>query len=75
MIPLNERHLRGILREWVSHYNKGRPHSSLGPGIPAREMVPPGRKHRHRLEAAEQVVSTAVLGGLHYEYDLERAAA
>ena len=34
LIPLNERHLRGILKEWVAHYNRGRPHSSLGPGIP-----------------------------------------
>jgi hypothetical protein len=34
MIPLNERHLRRILREWVAHYNRGRPHASLGPGIP-----------------------------------------
>ena len=34
LIPLNERHLRGILTDWVAHYNKGRPHSALGPGIP-----------------------------------------
>ena len=34
LIPLNERHLRRILREWVTHYNRGRPHASLGPGIP-----------------------------------------
>lgn len=31
MIPLNDRHLRRVLREWVSHYNRGRPHSRLGP--------------------------------------------
>jgi hypothetical protein len=24
----------GTLRSWVAHYNKGRPHSSLGPGTP-----------------------------------------
>jgi putative transposase len=42
MIPINERHLRQILREWVSHYNRGRPHSSLGPGIPdQRNLRPP----------------------------------
>ena len=28
LIPLNESHLRRILKEWVAHYNKGRPHSS-----------------------------------------------
>ncbi len=34
VIPLNERHLRRVFREWVAHYNRGRPHTSLGPGIP-----------------------------------------
>jgi transposase InsO family protein len=28
LIPLNEKHLRRELREWVTHYNSGRPHSS-----------------------------------------------
>ena len=32
MIPISEAHLRLILREWVAHYNGGRPHSALGPG-------------------------------------------
>jgi len=34
MIPMSEGHLRSILREWVAHYNGGRPHSALGPGVP-----------------------------------------
>ncbi|MGO9434815.1 MAG: integrase core domain-containing protein [Terracidiphilus sp.] len=75
MIPLNDRHLRKILREWVSHYNRGRPHSRLGPGIPAQRSTPPRRAHRHRFERAEQVTSTPVLGGLHHEYGLGRTAA
>jgi hypothetical protein len=32
LIPLNEGHLKGILREYVRYYNRGRPHSALGPG-------------------------------------------
>ena len=32
LIPFHERHLRAILRAWVTHYNRGR--ASLGPGIP-----------------------------------------
>jgi hypothetical protein len=32
LIPLNESHLRRILKQWVAHYNQSRPHSSLGPG-------------------------------------------
>ena len=33
LIPINEGHLRRILREHVRHYNRGRPHSALGPGL------------------------------------------
>src|SRR4051794_31806601 len=36
VIPLSESHLKRTLREWVNHYNTGRPHQSLGPGIPDR---------------------------------------
>jgi putative transposase len=34
VVPLNERHLRKILDEWVLHYNRGRPHASLRLGLP-----------------------------------------
>ncbi len=36
MIPISEAHLRSILREWVTHYNGGRPHSALGPACRIR---------------------------------------
>jgi len=39
VIPLSEPHLRSILHEWVSHYNGGRPHSALGPGVPGPPFV------------------------------------
>jgi putative transposase len=35
VIPLTGNHLRCLLNAWVPHYNGGRPHMSLGPGIPA----------------------------------------
>ncbi len=40
LIPLNESHLRSILKLWIAHYNTGRPHMALGPGVPdpPREM-------------------------------------
>src|SRR5262245_51697502 len=38
IIAINEGHVRAILREWVSHYNRGRPHASLGPDIPERPL-------------------------------------
>lgn len=34
-VPLNEGHLRRLLKSWVAHYNGARPHMSLGPGVPA----------------------------------------
>src|SRR5258708_18842703 len=33
LIPINERHLKMTVKEWGTHYNRGRPHSSLGPGF------------------------------------------
>jgi putative transposase len=76
LIPVNERHLRRIVTEFVCHYNRGRPHSSLGPGIPepSHAEVPAG-PHRHKLPAGYHVRSTSVLGGLHHEYRLEKEAA
>jgi putative transposase len=34
LIPLSEAHLRQTIKLWVAHYNRGRPHSALGPGVP-----------------------------------------
>jgi transposase InsO family protein len=77
MIPLNEKHLRTIMREWVRHYNQGRPHSSLGPGIPDAERTwsTPINLSRHHLPQGMKVTAKKVLGGLHHEYRLERRAA
>lgn len=76
VIPLGEKHLRRILGEWVIHYNQGRPHSSLGPGIPEAQETPsvPINLTRHRLPNDATVTSTKILGGLHHEYRLETAA-
>ncbi|MBE0659348.1 MAG: transposase [Bryobacteraceae bacterium] len=76
LIPINERHLRRSLIEFVTHYNRGRPHSALGPGIPEppQSKVPDG-PHRHRLPAGCPVASTPVLVGLHDENSLAKEAA
>jgi len=77
VIPLSEAHLRSILREWVAHYNGGRPHSALGPGIPgppaalALGMKP---ESRHRWMPGAPVRVKSVLGGLHHEYSLAQMA-
>jgi len=73
MIPLTEAHLRSILREWTTHYNQGRPHSSLGPGVPdppKRHGVIPNPETRHHLAADALVLAKSVLGGLHHEYSV-----
>ena len=79
MIPLDERHLRTILREWVTHYNHALPHRSLGPGVPISTLSPAALtqidRHRHQLPPGWRVARTSVLGGLHHEYRLERMAA
>ncbi len=75
-IPVNERHLRWVLRGWVAHYNKGRPHSSLGPGIPDLCVIPqPPGTSRHQIACDHRVIATPVLGGLHHEYRLAKVAA
>jgi hypothetical protein len=43
--PLNEQHVRRVLAEWVAHYSHGRPHASVGPGIPIRTARRPASAH------------------------------
>jgi len=78
LIPISESHLRSILASRVEHYNRGRPHSSLGPGVPD----PPGIlamvqkvKSRHRLGEGVAMLAKSVLGGLHHEYSMAPSVA
>jgi hypothetical protein len=76
LFPVNERHLRLIVKEFVCHYNRGRPHSSLGPGIPEPpEATVPAGPHPHKLPAGYRVRATPVLGRLPHEYWLEKEVA
>jgi transposase InsO family protein len=73
LIPLTQSHLRFILKSWIAHYNGGRPHMSLGPGIPdscAITKVLPESSSRHRRGERYGVRAASVLGGLHHEYSL-----
>jgi hypothetical protein len=73
-IPLSEAHLRQTLKLWVSHYNRGGPHSALGPGVPdpPANLSVPLPKTRHWFEDFRSVHAQATLGGLHHEYSLTR---
>lgn len=78
LIPLSEAHLRVILKTWVAHYNGGRPHSRLGPGVPDPPKVLLSVRpsdSRHWLGEGIAVRSESVLGGLHHEYFLVPAVA
>lgn len=78
LIPLSESHLRSILKSWTTHYNGGRPHMALGPGVPDPPPTLPHRlnlKSRYRLPAGVAIHSKPVLGGLHHEYSLTPIAA
>jgi transposase InsO family protein len=77
VIPLNQRHLYGLLKDWLAHYNQGRPHMSLEPGMPLPPISLPAplQGHRHQLPKTHRVGVRPILGGLHHEYDLENKAA
>ena len=75
LIPLNQQHLSRVLAEWVPHYNCGRPHSRLGPGIPDPSSIIAARSPDHQIPRAHRVTAKPILGGLHHEYRLEAVAA
>ncbi len=76
LIPINERHLKMTINEWATHYNRGRSHSSLGPGMPEPTEVSISESgHRHKLPAGYAVAKKTVLGGLHHEYRMVKEAA
>ena len=60
IIPINERHLKRLLSEYIRYYHEDRTHLGLGKGTPN------GRSH---VMTATQVVSHERLGGLHHRYD------
>jgi putative transposase len=79
MIPLSQAHLRAILKISVGHYNRGRPHSSLGPGVPGPPntavVIARQSNFRHRLGEGVAVRTKSLLGGLHHEYSVVPAVA
>ena len=60
IIPMGERHLLRVLREFVAYYNTGRCHQSLSGNAP----VPRRRQDRY----IGEVQARPALGGLHHVY-------
>ncbi len=77
IIPVTEKHLRKTLLSWLPHYNRGRPHSSVGPSIPDPPPAFPVhlQRHRPRFDRSTQIVAHSVFNGLHHEYSLMARAA
>ena len=73
LIPLSESHLRSILKSWIPHYNRARPHMALGPGVPdppVSTLVLPVPNSHYRRGESYAVRAIPILGGLHHEYSL-----
>jgi hypothetical protein len=60
IIPMNERHLKRLLSEYIRYYHEDRTHLGLGKGTPSG---------RSRSITAERIHSLGRLGGLHHRYD------
>jgi len=68
IIPLNERHLCRLFREYVTYYNEDRIHDALNKDAPTRRPV------EQRPSPAATVTSMARVGGLHHRYRWSEAA-
>jgi putative transposase len=69
ILIVNRRHLEKVLREFVEHYNRHRPHRSLGQRSPE-----PGRAALRELTDVDpsRLLCTNRLGGLIHEYHFGR---
>ena len=68
VIPLNEKHLRRILRDYVTYHEADRLHDSLA------KDAPNGRAVEQRPGSNATVVALPRLGGLHHRYAWRQAA-
>jgi transposase InsO family protein len=62
VIPLNENHLRLLLREYVAYHHDDRTHDSLDKDAPNRRPV------EHMPAYGSEVAASARVGGLHHRY-------
>jgi transposase InsO family protein len=68
VIPLNEEHLRRLIRDYVTYYHQDRTHDALEKDTPRRRPV------EARPAASATVVSLPRLGGLHHRYTWREVA-
>ena len=63
MLIVSEAHLRRILKEYVTYFNRARPHQGIGQQVPEPTHIPDGATG-----TTGNIISFPVLGGLHHEY-------
>jgi transposase InsO family protein len=68
VIPLNEEHLRRLVRDYISYFHEDRIHDGLGKDTPNRRLI----QNKPCPEA--MVLSSPRLGGLHHRYFWQQAA-
>jgi putative transposase len=63
LLILGERHLRHILREYVTYFNEARPHQGIG------QQVPQGMVAQRMASGVRQPIQARpILAGLHHIY-------
>ena len=62
VIPLNEQHLRRLVRDYVVYYQEDRIHDALGKDTPNLRAID------KKPSAGATVISSSRLGGLHHRY-------
>ena len=68
VIPLNEQHLRRLVRDYISYFHRDRIHDSLEKDTPNRRPI------EHKPSPSAVVISNARMGGLHHRYSWREAA-
>jgi len=68
VIPLNERHLRRLLRDYIRYYHLDRTHDGLGKDTPDRRSI------ETKPSNGATVISLPRVGGLHHRYGWQQAA-
>jgi len=68
VIPLNEHHLRRLLRDYVRYYHLDRTHDGLGKDTPDRRSIETNPSN------GATVISLPRVGGLHHRYGWQQAA-
>jgi hypothetical protein len=63
ILILNEAHLRRVLKEYVTYFNRSRPHQGIDQRVPAAD-----ESSDAPTSTVGHVIAFPVLGSLHHEY-------